>query len=44
MLSCTHAAVEAYPADYILGFCRAIDPLLSVGKSIVRYDSESNRL
>ena len=42
MLSCPHAAVEAYPADYILGFCRAIDPLLSVGKSIVRYATESN--
>ena len=44
MLSCTHAAVDDYPAEYILDFCRTIDPLLSVGKSIVRVEPCNARL
>ena len=44
MLSCTYESVRAYPAEYILGFCRAIDPLLSVGKRIVRVEPSNARL
>lgn len=44
MLSCTYAAVDGYPADYILDFCRSIDPLLSLGKAVVRVEPSNARL
>lgn len=44
MLSCKFSAVDDYPADYILDFCRSIDPLFSLGKSVVRVEPSNARL